>query len=76
MKIELMATEQIDRDIMRARERPTPTGWSGKLGWRNIAASIGYVALYEPTKPLATTPELRIVTIRSTMTSEVLRRPA
>ena len=41
-----MVTEQIDRDIMRARERSTPTGWSGKLGWRNIAASIGYVALY------------------------------
>src|SRR5215470_12014308 len=41
-----MATEHIDHDIMRTRERPTATGWSGKLGWRNVAASIGYIALY------------------------------
>src|SRR5215471_21053090 len=40
-----MATGAIARDSMRARERPA-TGWSGKLGWRNMAAWIGYVALY------------------------------
>src|SRR5215831_21287587 len=40
-----MATGAIARDSVRARERPA-TGWSGKLGWRSMAAWIGYVALY------------------------------
>src|SRR5215468_10483962 len=41
-----MATEDAVHDIMRAREREALTSTSDKLGWRNIAASIGYVALY------------------------------
>src|SRR5215813_3655702 len=41
-----MATEETAYDIRRARERAAPTDRSGKLGWRNVALSIGYVALY------------------------------
>src|SRR5215470_19122914 len=41
-----MATEETAYDITRARERAAPTDRSGKLGWRNVALSIGYVALY------------------------------
>src|SRR5262252_10505303 len=41
-----MATEEAAHDIIRAREREALTSTSDKLGWRNIAASISYVALY------------------------------
>src|SRR5215475_16221677 len=41
-----MATEETAYDIRRARERAAPTDRSGKLGWRNVALSIGYVGLY------------------------------
>ena len=41
-----MATEETAYDIRRARERAAPTDRSGKLAWRNVALSIGYVALY------------------------------
>jgi two-component system sensor kinase FixL len=41
-----MATEETAHDITRARERPAPTGLSGELVWRNVALSIGYVALH------------------------------
>src|SRR5215468_867895 len=40
-----MATKAA-HDIMRAREREALTSTSDKLGGRNIAASIGYMALY------------------------------
>src|SRR5215813_5571389 len=41
-----MATEETAYDIRRARERAAPTDRSGKLGRRNVALSMGYVALY------------------------------
>ena len=41
-----MAMEEAAHDIMHARHRATPFGWSANRGWRAIMLSIGYVALY------------------------------
>ena len=41
-----MATEEAVDDIMRGRERAAPIGWSANPGWRAVALSVGYVALY------------------------------
>jgi two-component system sensor kinase FixL len=41
-----MATEETAYDITRVPEPAARTDRSGKLGWRNVALSIGYLALY------------------------------
>jgi hypothetical protein len=41
-----MTTEEAANDIMRARERAAPLRWSVSRGYRAVALSIGYVALY------------------------------
>jgi two-component system sensor kinase FixL len=41
-----MTTGETAHCITRAREQAAPTGRSGRLGRRNVALSIGYVALY------------------------------
>jgi two-component system, LuxR family, sensor kinase FixL len=41
-----MATEEAAHDIMHARDRAAPVGWSANHGWRAVALPIGFVALY------------------------------
>ena len=41
-----MTTEEAANDIMRAPERAAPLRWSVSRGYRAVALSIGYVALY------------------------------
>jgi two-component system, LuxR family, sensor kinase FixL len=41
-----MATEEAAHDIMHARDRAAPIGWSANHGWRAVALPIGFVALY------------------------------
>ena len=41
-----MATEEAANDMMRARERAAPLRWSASPGYRAVALSISYVALY------------------------------
>jgi two-component system sensor kinase FixL len=41
-----MATEEALNDIVRARQRAAPVGWSANPGWRAVALSVGYVAFY------------------------------
>jgi integral membrane sensor domain MASE1 len=41
-----MATEETAYDITRVPEPAARTDRSGRLGWRNVALSIGYLALY------------------------------
>src|SRR5690242_3673692 len=41
-----MATEKAAHNVMRAWERGALASRRGKLGWRNVAASIVYIALY------------------------------
>src|ERR1700719_5338849 len=41
-----MATEEAAHDIMYARDRAAPSGWSANPVWRAVALPIGFVALY------------------------------
>src|SRR5499427_7105781 len=45
-KVEPMTTEAAAHDVTHAWERALPLGWRANRGWRTIALSIGYVALY------------------------------
>src|SRR5215472_13414374 len=45
-KVEPMTTEAAAHDVTHAWERALPLGWRASRGWRAIALSIGYVALY------------------------------
>src|SRR5580704_8077451 len=41
-----MATEEAAHDIMYARDRAAPSGWSANPVWRAVALPVGFVALY------------------------------
>src|SRR5262244_2077249 len=45
-KVEPMTTEAAAHDVTHAWGRALPLGWRANRGWRAIAPSIGYVALY------------------------------
>src|SRR5215469_18444424 len=45
-KVEPMTTEAAAHDVTHAWERALPLGWRANRGWREVALSIGYVALY------------------------------
>src|SRR6516162_8865431 len=45
-KVEPMTTEAAAHDFTHAWEQALPLGWRASRGWREVALSIGYVALY------------------------------